>query len=320
MKKALALLSSLACLSMAGAVFAQSWPDRPVRLIVPFASGSDTDFLARIVGTHLASVFGQPFVVENRVGAGGAIAAEFVAKSAPDGYTFFHATTPQLQVVPLVQKVNYDRHKDFVPVVNIANSLFLLAIHPSVPAKTLQEFIEYARANPGKLNYGSSGTGTISHLSAALLSRRAGITMTHVPYKGSLPATTDLISGQIQVMFNVSRTFLPYISAGKVVALGVSSEQRARDFPDVPSIAELYPGFKTDAWNGVLAPAKTPRDIVERLAMEISRFVRERSTTETIQKLGLIPSGIVLEEFAKYLQAEEPMWTDAVKAAGIRQE
>lgn len=320
MKKAIVLLSTLACLSMAGAVFAQSWPDRPVRFIVPFASGSDTDFLSRILGTHLASVFGQPFIVENRVGAGGSIAAEFVAKSAPDGYTFFAATTGQLQVVPLVQKVNYDWHKDFVPVANIANSLFLLAIHPSIPAKTLRQFIEYAKANPGKLNYGSSGTGTISHLSAALLSRRAGITMTHVPYKGSLPATTDLISGQIQVLFNVSRTFLPYISAGKVVALGVSSEQRARDFPDVPSIAELYPGFKTDAWNGVLAPAKTPRDIVERLAMEISRFVKERSTIESIQKIGLVPSGIVLEEFAKYLQAEEPMWRDAVKAAGIRQE
>lgn len=320
MKKAIALLSTLVCLSMAGAVFAQSWPDRPVRFIVPFASGSDTDFLSRIVGTHLASVFGQPFVVENRVGAGGSIAGEFVAKSAPDGYTFFAATTGQLQVVPLVQKVNYDWHKDFVPVANIANSLFLLAINPSIPAKTLRQFIEYAKANPGKLNYGSSGTGTISHLSAALLSRRAGITMTHVPYKGSLPATTDLISGQIQVLFNVSRTFLPYISAGKVVALGVSSEQRARDFPDVPSIAELYPGFKTDAWNGVLAPAKTPRDIVERLAMEISRFVKERSTIERIQKIGLVPSGIVLEEFAKYLQAEEPMWRDAVKAAGIRQE
>lgn len=320
MKKAIALLSTLVCLSMAGAVFAQSWPDRPVKFIVPFASGSDTDFLSRIVGTHLASVFGQPFIVENRVGAGGSIAGEFVAKSAPDGYTFFAATTGQLQVVPLVQKVNYDWHKDFVPVANIANSLFLLAIHPSIPAKTLRQFIEYAKANPGKLNYGSSGTGTISHLSAALLSRRAGITMTHVPYKGSLPATTDLISGQIQVLFNVSRTFLPYISAGKVVALGVSSEQRARDFPDVPSIAELYPGFKTDAWNGVLAPAKTPRDIVERLAMEISRFVKERSTIESIQKIGLVPSGIVLEEFAKYLQAEEPMWRDAVKAAGIRQE
>lgn len=305
---------------MAGAVLAQSWPDRPVKFIVPFASGSDTDYLARIVSTHLASVLGQPFLVENRVGAGGAIAGEFVANSAPDGYTFFSATTGQLQVVPLVQKVKYDWHKDFVPVANIANSMFLLAIHPSIPAKTLRQFVEYVRANPGKLNYGSSGTGTISHLSATLLSRRAGITMTHVPYKGSLPATTDLISGQIQVLFNVSRTFLPYINAGKVVALGVSSEQRARDFPEVPSIAELYPGFKTDAWNGVLAPAKTPRDIVERLAMEISRFVKERSTIESIQKIGLVPSGIVLEEFAKYLQAEEPMWRDAVKAAGIRQE
>lgn len=320
MKKAIALLGSLACLSMAGAVLAQAWPDRPVRFIVPLASGSDTDYLARMVGTHLTSVFGQPFIIENRVGAGGAIAAEFVAKSPPDGYTFLSATTPQIQVVPLIQKVNYDRHKDFVPVANIANSLFLLGVHPSLPVKNLREFIEYAKANPGKLNYGSSGAGTISHLSTALLSRRAGITMTHVPYKGSLPATTDLIGGQIQVLFNVSRTFLPFLNAGKVVALGVSSEQRSPDLPDVPAIAESYPGFKTDAWNGILAPAKTPRDILERLATAVSRFVKERSTVESIRKLGLVPSGIVLEEFSRYVQAEEPMWADAVKASGIQQE
>ena len=144
--------------------------------------------------------------------------------------------------------------------------------------------------------------------------------MTHVPYKGSLPATTDLIGGQIQVLFNVSRTFLPFLSAGKVVALGVSSEQRSPDLPDVPSIAESYPGFKTDAWNGILAPAKTPRDILERLAAAISRFVKERSTVESIRKLGLVPSGIVLEELSRYLQAEEPMWADAVKSSGIQQE
>ncbi|MBI2318902.1 MAG: tripartite tricarboxylate transporter substrate binding protein, partial [Betaproteobacteria bacterium] len=204
MKKAIILLGALLVWSMSASGLAQTWPNRPVRLIVPFASGSDTDFLTRIVGTHLAGVFGQPFVVENRVGASGAIAGEFVAKSPPDGYTFFSATTGQIQVVPLVQKVNYDGYRDFVPVANIANSLFLLAVHPSIPARTLREFIEYAKANPGKLNYGSSGTGTISHLSAALLSRRAGLTMTHVPYKGSLPAVTDLVGGQIQVLFNVT--------------------------------------------------------------------------------------------------------------------
>lgn len=320
MKKAIVLLSSLACLSMAGAVLAQSWPDRPVRLIVPFASGSDTDFLSRIVATHLASVFGQPFLVENRVGASGAIAAEFVAKSQPDGYTFLSATTPQVQVVPLIQKVNYDPYKDFVPVVNVANSLFLLVVHPSIPAKTLAEFIDFVKANPGKLNYGSSGRGSISHLSTALLSRRAGLTMTHVPYKGSVPAVTDLVSGQIEVLFNVSRAILPYQRAGKVIALAVSSEKRLRELPDVPSIAETYPGFRTDAWNGVLAPSQTPRDIVERLALEISQFVKGSAATETIQKIGLVPSGIALEEFAQYLRAERQMWADAVKAAGIQQE
>lgn len=320
MKKAIVLLGALAGLLTAGTLLAQSWPSRPVRLIVPFASGSDTDFLTRIVATHLAGVFGQPFLVENRVGAGGAIAGEFVAKSPPDGYTFFSATTGQIQVLPLVQKVSYDGHRDFVPVANIANSLFLLAIHPSIPAKTLREFIDYVKANPGKLNYGSSGTGTIGHLSSALLSRRAGLTMTHVPYKGSLPAVADLVGGQIQVLFNVTRTFLPYLRAGNVIALGVSSEKRARELPDVPSIAESFPGFKTDAWNGLLAPAKTPRDIVERLGREVARYVKEPAAIDSIRKIGLVPSGIALEEFAEYLRAEQPMWADAVKAAGIKQE
>ncbi|OGA33567.1 MAG: hypothetical protein A3G80_07605 [Betaproteobacteria bacterium RIFCSPLOWO2_12_FULL_62_13b] len=320
MKKAIVLLGALAGLMTAGAVPAQSWPNHPVKLIVPFAAGGTVDVVTRIVANRLTAVLGQQFLVENRTGAGGSIAAEFVAKSAPDGYTFFAASTGQIQLVPLVIKVAYDGLKDFVPVVNIATNPFVLSIHPSIPAKTLREFVDYAKARQGKLNYGSSGTGAIGHLTSALLVARAGLTMTHVPYKGNAPAMADLVGGQVQMVFGPVAEMIAYMRADKVTVLGVSSGKRTRELPGVPSIAETYPGFHIEAWVGLLAPAGTPRDIVERLAREISRFVKEPAAIDSIRKIGMEPSGIALEEFTELISREKPMWVDAAKAAGIKQE
>ena len=299
-------------------VGAQAWPSRPVRLAVPFAAGGNTDAIGRIAAERLGAALGQPFLVENRVGASGAIAAEFVAKSPPDGYTFFVGATPNILVVPLVNKVNYDGQKDFVPVAIVATNPFVLGIHPSLPARTLREFVDYVKARPGKLNYGSGGTGSIGHLSGALLLSRAGVSMTHIPYKGGAPAVADLVGGQIQMYFGNASELIPHMRGGKVTVLGVSSEKRAREVPEVPSIAETYPGFHTYTWNGLFAPAGTPRAIVERVAQEVGRMLKDPAVVDRIHKIGSDPSGIALEEFAELIRKEQPMWAEAVKAAGIR--
>jgi tripartite-type tricarboxylate transporter receptor subunit TctC len=301
-------------------VSAQSWPHRPVRAVVPFAAGGSIDILTRTIAARLTSVLGQPFIVENRVGAGGAIAAEFVAGAAPDGYTYLVGSAPPILIVPLLQSVKYDGLKDFVPVVDIARNRFVLGIHPSIPAKTLDEFVEYAKARPGALNYGSAGTGSVTHLSGALLLARAGLILTHVPYKGAAPAVADLVAGQLQMVFGTFNDVYPYMRAGKVKVLGVSSDKRIPELLDVPSIAESYPGFNMDAWNGLGAPAGTPREVVVRLANEVSRYIKEPAATEAIRKMGFAPSGIMLEEFGEFIRNEKTLWIQAVKVAGIKQE
>ncbi|MBI4293530.1 MAG: tripartite tricarboxylate transporter substrate binding protein [Betaproteobacteria bacterium] len=321
MKASIGRLAFLAAL-LAGALVpatagAQTWPARPVKLVVGFAAGGNTDAIARIAADRLGAALGQAFLVENRVGASGAIAAEAVAKSPPDGYTFFVGATPNILVVPRVNKVNYDGQKDFIPVAIIATNPFVLAIHPSIPAKTLREFVDYAKTRPGQLNFGSGGAGTVAHLSGALLLSRAGIRVAHIPYKGGAPAVADLIGGQIQMYFGNASELIPHIRAGKATVLGVSSEKRARELPEVPSIAETYPGFHTHTWNGLFAPVGTPRAIVERTAQEVARMVTDPVVVERLHKIGTDPSGIALEKFAELIAKEVPMWVEAVKAAGI---
>jgi len=297
---------------------AQAWPSRPVKLVVGFAAGGNTDAIGRIAAERLGSALGQPFLVENRVGASGAIAAEFVAKSPPDGYTFYVGATPNILVIQLVNKVNFDGQKDFVPVAIMATNPFVLAIHASIPARTLREFVDYAKTRPGQLNYGSGGTGTIAHLSSALMLARAGVSVTHVAYKGGAPAVADLVGGQIQMYFGNASELIPHMRGGKITVLGVSSEKRARELPEVPSIAETYPGFQTYTWNGLFAPIGTPRAIVERVAQEVVRMVKDPVVVDRIHKIGSDPSGVALEEFAELIRKEQPMWVEAVKAAGIR--
>ncbi len=296
---------------------AQSWPQRPVRVIVPFVAGGNTDSQARIVTERLNELLGQPFVVENKVGAGGAIAAEYVVKSAPDGYTLFFGASPQFSL-PLLQKVNFDPYKDFAPVSIVGTNAFVLGVHVAVPANTVKEFVDYVKARPGQLNYASAGAGTTTHLTAALFLARAGLQMTHVPYKGGAQAVADLVGGQVQMYFGNASELIPHSQGGKVHLLAVSSAQRTPQLPDVPAIAETYPGFATGTWNGFLAPTGAPRAVIDRLAQEVARVVHEPATAERLRKIGVEPLGNTPAEFAALVQREAPIWRDAVKAAGIR--
>jgi len=311
--RALVMLLALAALG----VQAQSYPERPVHVIVPFVAGGNTDNQARIVSERLHESLGQPFVVENKVGAGGAIAAEYVAKAPRDGYTLFFAASPQFSL-PLVQKVNFDPYKDFAPISIVGTNPFVLGVHISVPATTLKEFVDYVKTRPGQLNFASAGAGTTTHLTAALFLARAGLKMTHVPYKGGAQAVADLVGGQVQMYFGNASELIQHSQSGKIRLLGVSSATRTPQLPDVPAIAESYPGFSTGTWNGYLAPIGTPQPVIERLAQAIATAVREPAIVERLRKIGVEPLGNTPAQFAELLQREAPIWRDAVKAAGIR--
>ncbi len=295
----------------------QAWPQRPVRVVVPFVAGGNTDNQARIVSQRLAAALGQPFVVENRVGAGGAIAAEFVAKSPADGYTFFFAASPQFSL-HLVQKVNFDPYKDFAPVSIVGTNPFVLGVHVSVPASTLKEFVDYVKTRPRQLNYASAGNGTTTHLTGAMFLARARIRMAHVPYKGGAQAIADLVGGHVQMYFGNASELIAQSKSGKIRLLGVSSEKRAPQLPDVPAIAESFPGFRTGTWNGYLAPAGTPKAIIDRLAREVAKIVREPETAERLRSIGVEPLGNTPAEFAEFLRREAPFWSEAVRASGIK--
>ena len=312
--------AALAALALAPPGFAQEWPQRPVRIVVPFAAGGNTDTIGRIIAERLTTVLGQPFVVENRVGAGGAIAAEFVAKSPPDGYTLLLAAVSQIAIVPFIQKVGYDPVKDFAPISSIGTNPFVLGIHVSVPANTVAEFVDYAKANPGKLNYASGGNGSIGHLSAALFASRAGLDMSHIPYKGGAPAIADLVAGQVQMYFGNASELIQHSKSGKIRLLGVSSRRRAPQLLEVPAIAETYPGFETLTWNGLLAPAGTPKAIVDRIAAEVQKAVRDPAIAERLSKIGVDPVGSTPAEFARTIDTDIAQWSGVIKAANIRNE
>ena len=320
MKKWRIVFVSLCAAFMSQLAPAQTWPQRPVRVIVPFPAGGSSDIQARIVSERLSAAFSQQFLVENRVGAGGAIAAEFVARSRADGYTLFWSATPQISVLPLVQKVSYDPLKDFAPISIVGTNPFILSVPVSLPVKNLKEFIDYVKARPGQLSYASPGTGTVGHLTPALFLARAGLRMTHVPYKGGTQAAVDLVGGQVHMYFGPPSDSIQHAKSGKITLLAVSSEKRLLQFPDLPAIAEFFPGFRTVVWNGLLAPAGTPREIVDRLAQEVVKATREPGVIERLNKVGVDPLGNTPAEFAELIKNDAPLWRDAVDAAGIKQE
>jgi len=302
---------------MAGA---QGYPAKPIRIVVPFPPGGATDILARAVAQKLTDAWGQAVVVDNRPGAGGNIGSEIVAKAAPDGYTLEMGTVGTHAInASLYAKMPYDHVKDFAPVILVAGVPNVLVVNPSLPVSSVQELIAYAKANPGKLNFASSGNGTSIHLAGELFKVMAGVQMTHIPYKGSAPALQDLIGGQVQLMFDNLPPSLPHIKAGKLRALAVTSATRSSALPDTPTIAESgLPGFEASSWFGVLAPAGTPPAIIARLNAEIGAWLASAEAKEKMLALGANIGGGSPEDFARHIAAETAKWQKVVKASGAK--
>jgi tripartite-type tricarboxylate transporter receptor subunit TctC len=317
LRSMLGLAALLAALAAGAAPARAAWPERAVTIVVPYAAGGNTDTMARIAAQELQKVYGEPFVVENVVGAGGAIATQKVARAAADGYTLLFATTAQLSILPNMQKVSYDPEADFVPIDVFGQSFSVLAINAGVPANDLKAFIAYAKQSPGKINYGSGGVGTVGHLVSASFALRAGLDMVHVPYKGGSQATADLLAGQIQMYFGNSIELLPYDKSDRVRLLAVGTTGRNARFPDLPAVSEFYPGFSMPAWNGFLAPRSTPAPIVDALAERLRAIIASPEIAERLRTIGVEPGGPARQEMKTYLRQELIDYRAAVTAAGI---
>ena len=298
---------------------AQPYPARPVRMIVGFPPGGAADILARILGQRLAHASGQQIVVDNRPGAGSTLGSEITAKAAPDGYTLLMISSSYAASAGLY-KTNYDPVGSFVPVTLVASAPQVLLAHPSLPAKAVGDLIKLAKAGTATLNYGSAGNGSTTHLAGELFTQMTGAKIVHVPYKGGAPALTDLIGGQIQLMFLALPPALPHVKTGKVHAIAVTSEKRAPALPQVPTIAETVPGYEATNWYGVLAPRATPKSIVEKLNADMVKAVREPDVRRAIENQGAEPVGSTSQEFAEYLRTEIAKWTKVIKQAGVRSE
>ena len=316
---AAALLAAIALVATTpAAAQGASYPTKPVRLVVPFPAGGTTDILARAVAQKLSETWGQQVIVDNRPGAGGNIGSELVAKAPPDGYTLLMGTVGTHAINPsLYAKMPYNHVKDFTPVILVAGVPNVLVVNPSLPVNSVQELIAYGKANPNKLNFASSGNGTSIHLSGELFKTMTGVQMTHVPYKGSAPALTDLIGGQVQLMFDNPPSSLQFIKAGKLRALAVTSLARSQALPDVPTLAESgLPGFEASSWFGVLAPAGTPADIVAKLNGAVAAWLASPAAKEHLAAQGAIAAGGSPDAFVKHIADESAKWAKVVKASG----
>jgi len=318
MKTIIAVLGWLAC-SVAAA---QSYPTRAVRVVVPWPPGQATDIAARVVAEKLQSALGQPFVIDNRPGAGGAIGSDVVAKSTADGYTLLAASAGPISIMPNLQKTPYDPLKDFAPVSLIALVPFVLVTNPSFPARDLKEFIANVRANPGKYSFSSSGTAASAYMVTALFNSMAQLDAQHVPYKGTGPAITDIIGGQITYTIETVAATVGHVRAGRLRAYGVSFAQRASAMPDVPMIAEAapLPGYDIGAWIGYTAPAGTPREALARLATEMQKIAQAPDIKERYLSLGLDPISSTPDEMAVFMRAQQERYGAIIKAQGIKAE
>jgi len=299
---------------------AQTFPSRPIHLIVPFPPGGPTDIVARPLAQLLGDELKTSVVVDNRGGAGGSVGANVVAKSPPDGYTLLMATVGTHAINPeLYKKLPYDAVRDFTPIALVASAPVAIVVHPSLPAGDLAGLVALAKKEPGKLNYGSAGNGTPGHLTAEMFKAAAGIDIRHVPYKGSAPAVVDLLAGQIQMMFDPLQSVISHVRAGKLRAIAVSSAARSPVLPDVPTIAESgYPGFETTAWWGVFAPAKLPAAEANTLAAAVERVVHGGTLNDRLGPLGVVPTLLTLDAFGEFQQREIAKWGKAVRDSGAK--
>lgn len=302
-------------------VAAQNYPVKPVRVIVSFPPGSGADIVARTITPRLTEAYGQQFVVDNRAGASGNLGAEVAAHAVPDGYTLLFTPASVASSQALYQKLGYNLQKDLDPVSIAASAPFVLVVHPSLPAKNVRDLIALAKAKPGQLLYASTGNGGSPHLATELFRMQAQIDIVHIPYKGTPPAVTDIIAGQVSLMFANTLSVLPYVNSGRLRALAISSAKRSAAAPALPTIAETgMPGFEASTWFGMLAPTGTPKDILARLGGEIRKLVQTRGVTDALIAQGADPIGSTAEEFQARIKSDIEKWTRTIKAAGVRAE
>jgi tripartite-type tricarboxylate transporter receptor subunit TctC len=296
---------------------AQDWPSRPVTMVVPYEPGGIVDLTARSLGDHRTKVFSQPFIIENRAGAGGTLGTQFVARSQPDGYVLLVASVAQIAIAPLVQGVKYDPLRDFVPISMFSSGVIALAVGADVTATTTAELIALAKAAPGRLAYSSAGFGSFSHLGGAMFASRAGIQLLHVPYKGAVPAVQALLAGQVQVYVGNFAELHPLVEAGKIRILATATRERVADSPDLPTIAETLRGFQLAGWQGLLAPAQTPKAIVTRLEQEAIAAARAPTAVARLKNLSVNAVGSSSAEFAESIQKDLDSYQQVIGAAGL---
>lgn len=315
------LLASAAALPLVPAAHADSFPDKPIVLVIPFPPGGPTDAMARTLAAEMKDRLGQPMIVENRAGAGGNIGAEYVARAAPDGQTLLFGTSGPLAInASLYRKVNYDPVKSFAPVIQVGHLPNILVVNPEVPAKNVKELIAYAKATPGKLSYASSGNGASSHLAGVLFNASAGIDLQHIPYKGTGPALTDLLGGQVSMSFTDVLTALPYVKSGKLRALGITTAERSQALPDVPTVAEQgVPGYDVSVFFGIVAPAGTPPDRIAKLNKAFIEVLALPKVKQLFASQGLEPApSSTPQQLGKFIQAQMVKWAGVVKQAGAQ--
>jgi tripartite-type tricarboxylate transporter receptor subunit TctC len=317
------LSMAFSTLVLASGVANAAFPDRPIRIIVPYAPGGNIDITARAIAPGMSETLGQTVVVDNRGGAGGTLGTELGAKAAPDGYTLTLGSTGTLSTAPpLYPKLNYDPVKDFATTSLVSNVALVLEVHPSIPAHTVKEFIALAKSRPGKITMGTSGAGTTNHLSGELFQSATGTKLIHIPYKGSGPGLIDLMGGQIDIFFDQLSASIGFIQAGKIRALAVTTIKRAAAMPELPTIAEAagIPGFDASTWTGIVLPAATPRDVILKIHGALVKTLRTKSVRENFARLGAETLESTPEEFARYLREDLAKWTRVVREAGIKLE
>ena len=318
MKRKLQLIAGLTLAACCAAASAQNYPTKTVRMIVGYPPGGPTDVLARIVSQKLTQAWGQQVIVDNRPGASGMIGAEFTARAAPDGYTLLMVPVTYAVTPSLFSKMTYDVEKDLAPVAQVAAAPFILVVHPTLPVKTVKDLVALDRRNPGQINFASASTGGMPHLAGELFNSMTGTKLVHIPYKGAAPATTDLLSGQITLMFNNMLSAMPQVKAGRLRAVAVTSLKRSAAVPELPTIAETVPGYEANGWYGAFSPAATSKDLINRVNAEMNRIMKMPDVTQRLAGDGVEAVGSTPEQFGAYLKQEVAKWGKVVNASGAK--